>query len=67
MKLKKHFIFLFYFWIHGDHYIQNDRVCAIFQPDEMVEMPLHDEKVLVWCAFSGEIVYGTYFLDSTVK
>jgi hypothetical protein len=56
-----------YFYLHGGHNIQNDRVWAEFQPDETVEEPLNDDKVMVWCAFSGKMVYGPYFFNENVN
>ena len=43
-----------YFYLHGGHNIQNNRIWSIYQPDEIAEQPLNDEKVSVWCAFSGK-------------
>ena len=56
-----------YFYLHGGHNIQNNRVWSIYQPDELSEQPLFDEKVIVWCAFSAKRVYGPYFFDETVN
>lgn len=56
-----------YFYLSGGHNIQNNRIWAQFQPDYILEKPLHDLKVLVWCGFSGTNMYGPYFFDSTVK
>lgn len=56
-----------YFYLHGGHNIQNERIWAIFQPNEIAEAPLNDDKVMVWCAFSAKRVYGPYFFDETVK
>ena len=56
-----------YFYLHGGHNIQNTRIWAQFQPDESHEVPLNDEKVMVWCAFSGNNVYGPYFFDENVN
>ena len=56
-----------YFYLHGGHNIQNDRIWAQFQPDEPVEQPLNDEKVMVWVAFSGIRVYGPYFFEKNVN
>ena len=69
LNLKKYFICSdeAYFYLNGGHNIQNDKIYANFQPNYIVEQPLHDEKVLVWCAFSGENLYGPYFFNSTVK
>ncbi len=36
-----------YFYLHGGHNIQNNRIWAEFQPKESHEVPLNDEKVMV--------------------
>ena len=51
-----------YFYLHGGQNIQNNRIWAEFQPTEVVEKPLNDEKIMVWCAFSANRFYGPYFL-----
>lgn len=55
------------FFLHGGHNIQNDRIWAQFQPNEIAEKPLNDDKVMVWCAFSGFRVYGPYFFEENVN
>ena len=69
INIKKHFNCSdeAYFYLNGGHNIQNDRIWAEFQPNEIIEQPLHDEKVMVWCAFSGTCMYGPYFFDANVK
>ena len=56
-----------YFYLNGGHNIQNDRIWAEFQPNEIVETPLNDAKVMVWCAFSSKSFYGPYFFEETVN
>lgn len=46
---------------------QNNRIWAFEQPIEGIEVPLQDEKVLVWCAISAEKIYGPYFFESYVN
>lgn len=55
------------FYLHGGHNIQNDRIWAEFQPNELVEAPLNDEKVMVWCAFSGTHFFGPHFFEENVN
>ena len=55
------------FYLHGGHNIQNDRIWAEFQPNELVQAPLNDEKLMVWCAFSSRKVYGPYFFEENVN
>ena len=52
-----------YFYVHGGHNIQNNRIWAEFNPDELFEQP----QVMVWCDFSSKKVYGYYFFSKTVK
>lgn len=46
---------------------QNNRIWAESNPNELVEKPLHDQKVMVWCGISAKRVFGPYFFDSTVN
>ena len=55
------------FYLHGGHNIQNDRICAESQPNELVQAPLNDEKLMVWCAYSSRKVYGPYFFEENVN
>lgn len=56
-----------YFYLHGGQNIQNNRIWAEFQPTEVVEKPLNDEKIMVWCAFSANRFYGPYFFEENVN
>ena len=56
-----------YFYLHGGHNIQNNRIWAEFQPNECHEEPLNDDKIMVWCAFSACKVYGPYFFKENVN
>ena len=40
---------------------QNNRVWSDSQPCVGIEYPLHDQKILVWCAISAAKIYGPYF------
>ncbi len=46
---------------------QNNRIWSETAPFEGIEVPLNDEKVLVWCTFSSGGIYGPYFFETTVK
>jgi transposase len=46
---------------------QNNRIWADSQPLVGIETPLHDEKVLVWCAISAARIYGPYFFSEHVN
>lgn len=46
---------------------QNNRIWLHEKPFEGIEMPLHDEKILVWCAISAEGIIGPYFFEESVN
>lgn len=46
---------------------QNNRHWSESQPCIGVEKPLHDEKILVFCAISDKRVYGPYYFEETVN
>lgn len=43
---------------------QNFRYWSPNNPMEMHEVPLHSEKVTVWCAMSGREIIGPYFFEN---
>ena len=46
---------------------QNNRLWSQSQPIEGIETPLHDQKILVWCAISANRIFGPYYFEDTVK
>ena len=46
---------------------QNNRCLSQSQPIIGVEKPLHDKKILVWCAVSANQVFGPYFFEESVN
>lgn len=56
-----------YFYLTLPMNKQNNRIWSESVPFDAIEVPLHDEKLLVWCAFSAKVIYGPYFFESTVK
>ena len=40
---------------------QNCRIYATENPQEIQEVPLHDDKVTVWCGVSAKTVIGPFF------
>lgn len=46
---------------------QNNRNWLQERPIDGIEVPLHDEKVLAWCAISAEGIIGPYFFKQTVN
>jgi transposase len=43
---------------------QNCRIWAAENPREIVEKPLHAQKVTVWCAMSANGIIGPYFFEN---
>ena len=56
-----------YFYLTEPVNEQNNRLWLKSRPNEGIERPLHDEKVLVWCAMSSERIFGPYFFEGTVN
>ena len=46
---------------------QNSRIWTDLQPEVVIEKALHDEKVLVWWAFSSTNIYGPYFFCKSLN
>ena len=65
----------FYFYFSDEAYFyltlslnkQNNRIWDGTQPFQGIEIPLHDEKLLVWWAISAEGIIGPYYFTETVK
>ena len=45
----------------------NQRIWSESQPCVGVETPLHDKKILVWCAISVNRIFGPYYFEDTVN
>ena len=43
---------------------QNCRIYDTENPQEIQEVPLHDEKVTVWCGVSAKAVIGPFFFQN---
>ena len=56
-----------YFYLKEPINKQNNRSWLETRPTEWKEQPLHDEKVLVWCAMSAKRIYGPFFFESSVN
>ena len=56
-----------YFYLTLPNNKQNNRYWDVSANGHGIEVPLHDKKVLVWCAISSTHVFGPYFFDSTVN
>ena len=46
---------------------KNNRTWSKSQPLIVIEQPLHDQKILVWCAISVNRVFGPFFFDDNVN
>ena len=46
---------------------QNNRMWLESRPTDWIEKPLHDKKVLVWCAISSRKIYGPYYFEESVN
>lgn len=56
-----------YFYLTLSLNNQNNRLWSQSQPMQGVEYPLHDQKILVWCAISANRVFGPYYFEETVN
>ena len=56
-----------YFGLTESNNKQNNRMWLEFRPSELIERPLHEEKLLVWCAFSAKKIYGPFFFENYVN
>lgn len=56
-----------YFYLTESVNKQNNRMWLNERPVDWIERPLHDAKVLVWCAISAKKIYGPYFFETTVN
>ncbi len=56
-----------YFCLSGSVNKQNMRFWGLQNPHVIHEQPLHDEKLLVWCAMSEHGIIGPFIFDGTVN
>jgi len=56
-------------WFHLSGYInsQNNRYWSTDNPHQVHEIPLHDQKIGVWCAISRTKIIGPIFFQDTVN
>ena len=54
-----------YFCLSGTVNKQNMRFWGLENPQIVHQQPLHDAKLLVWCAMSKHGIIGPYFFDAT--
>ena len=46
---------------------QNNRLWLESRPNDLIEVPLNDQKLLVWCAISANKIYGPFFFYESVN
>lgn len=56
-----------YFYLTEPSNKQNNRLWLNAKPQEGIERPLHEQKILVFCAISAAKVYGPYFFSTSVN
>ena len=56
-----------YFTLRESRNRKKNRLWLKYKPKKVKEVPLHNEKMLAWCAISARRDFETYFLESTVK
>jgi hypothetical protein len=56
-------------WFHLSGYVnsQNNRLWSSENPHELYQVPLHDQKVGVWCAISRMRIIGPIFFNATIN
>jgi hypothetical protein len=50
-----------HFWLNGYVNKQNCRFWSEYQPEALQELPMHPEKVTVWCGLWAGGIIGPYF------
>ena len=56
-----------YFYLTLPNNKQNNRYWDVSSNGFGIEVPLNDQKVLVWCAISATRTFGPYFFEGTVN
>jgi hypothetical protein len=56
-------------WFHLSGHVnsQNTRYWSAENPHNLHQVPLHDQKIGVWCAVSASRIIGLIFFDTTVN
>ncbi|GBL79543.1 hypothetical protein AVEN_18127-1 [Araneus ventricosus] len=52
-----------HFYRQGSVNTQNCRIWARENPSQMQPLPLHSQKVTVWCGFSAAFIVGPFFFE----
>ena len=56
-----------HFWLKGYINKQNYLFWSEGQPDELQMLPMHPEKVTVWCGLWAGHIIGPYFFEDAVN
>lgn len=56
-----------WFSLSDDINSQNCRFWCQENPHQYIEVPLHDQRVMVWAAITSSSVIGSFFFESTVN
>ena len=56
-------------WFHLSGHVNSQNTTYLFaeKPHNLHDKPLHDQKMGVWCAVSGNRIVGPIFFDTTVN
>jgi hypothetical protein len=56
-------------WFHLSGYInaQNNRYWSSINLKQTFEVPLHDQKISVWCAITDSRIVGPIFFENTIN
>jgi hypothetical protein len=56
-------------WFHLSGYInaQNNRYWSSINPKQTFEVPLHDQKIGVWCSITASRIVGPIFFENTIN
>ena len=56
-----------HFWLNGYVNKQNCRFWNVYQPEELQKLPMHPEKVTVWCGSWADGIIGPYFFKDAAN
>ena len=56
-----------YFYLTESSNKQNNRIWCKSRPDYRIEVPLHSEKIHVFCAISANKIFGPFYFEESVK
>jgi hypothetical protein len=56
-----------WFYLSGYIIVQNNRYWSSINPRQTFEVPLHDQKIGVWCAITASRIVGPIFFENTIN